>query len=360
MARLSRYLLGLFWAEAMALFAVAAFLLFLIQCLRLFDDLAQKGQSLLTLLGQAMLGMPELATAFLYVCLGIGLGRTLRNLQASNELQIAHVSGLLPALMRAIGLYLGIGVVAVLLLAHVVTPWSQRTLHGWGAAIAADVVSRSLVPHKMVDLSSNVSVTLDARDSSGNIAGFFADDDRKPDARRTYFAKSAIITRDAQGFVLRMHDGAIQQFNQQSHFSEVRFATYDLNLDDLTGQPNAGAGVQDTTLALAADAIAAHAWTPELVDALSWRSIEALRVLAICLLVTVLGVFPSGARGGFNAPIEFIVLGAAFLERGFGTYAPLSGALAPASGPIVLAILAGIALLIRLRAFRPLPRRRTA
>ena len=37
MTRLSRYLLRLFWSQAMGLFAVAAFLLFLIQCLRLFD-----------------------------------------------------------------------------------------------------------------------------------------------------------------------------------------------------------------------------------------------------------------------------------------------------------------------------------
>ena len=49
MARLSRYLLRLFWSEAMALFAVAAFLLFLIQCLRLFDLVSDKGQGLLAL-----------------------------------------------------------------------------------------------------------------------------------------------------------------------------------------------------------------------------------------------------------------------------------------------------------------------
>src|SRR3954454_6331956 len=77
MSRLSRYLLRLFTSEAMALFAVAAFLLFLIQCLRLFDVVADKGQSLLTLIGQALLGMPSLGIVFLYVCLGIGLGRAL-------------------------------------------------------------------------------------------------------------------------------------------------------------------------------------------------------------------------------------------------------------------------------------------
>src|SRR5689334_4250909 len=40
LARLTRYLLKLFGAEAMTLFVVAGFLLFLIQCLRLFDLVA--------------------------------------------------------------------------------------------------------------------------------------------------------------------------------------------------------------------------------------------------------------------------------------------------------------------------------
>ena len=65
--------------------------------LRLFDIVENKGQSFLTLLGQASLGMPALGIVFLYVCLGIGLGRALRNLQASSELQIIHVNGLVPS-----------------------------------------------------------------------------------------------------------------------------------------------------------------------------------------------------------------------------------------------------------------------
>ncbi len=156
MARLSRYLLRLFSSEAAALFAVAAFLLFLIQCLRLFDVVSTRGQSLITLLGQAVLGMPSLGIVFLYVCLGIGLGRALRNLQDRSELQIIHVSDLVPSLLRAIGVYATGGMAILLVLAHIVDPVSIRSTNIWSASIAADLVSRSMIPHRFTSLGGGV------------------------------------------------------------------------------------------------------------------------------------------------------------------------------------------------------------
>ncbi|MBN9175272.1 MAG: LptF/LptG family permease [Microbacterium sp.] len=128
----------------MALFAVAAFLLFLIQCLRLFDLVSDKGQNVLTLVGQTLLTMPGLGVAFLYVCLGIGLGRALRGLQASSELGIIHSNGLLPVLLRAIGLYTLIGTVAVLLLSHVADPLGSRASQtGWEQIYVKSNVSQT-------------------------------------------------------------------------------------------------------------------------------------------------------------------------------------------------------------------------
>ena len=96
MKRLSLYLARLFAVDAIALFAVAVFLLFLIQCLRIFDVVSVKGQSILTLLGQALLTMPSLAVVFLYVCVGIGLGRALRNIQSNQELHISTPAAACP------------------------------------------------------------------------------------------------------------------------------------------------------------------------------------------------------------------------------------------------------------------------
>jgi lipopolysaccharide export system permease protein len=355
MARLSRYLLRLFFVDAMALFAVAAVLLFLIQCLRLFDLVSTRGQSLLTLLGQAALGMPSLSIVFLYVCLGIGLGRALRGLQDRSELQIVHVSALVPALMRAIFGYALAGALLLLVLAHIVDPVSSRTTSSWSESIAADLVSRSMIPHRFTEIVDGVSLIIGSRDSEGQITDFFADDTRNPESRRTYFAKSALITRDEQGFVLRLHDGALQQFSATKRLSEVSFTRYDLALDELTSEAEqTDSLLQTSSIDLIGKALGGEPWSRAEQRALVRRTVEGLRVLAICLFVAALAAFPSGNRRGFVVPIELAVLGAAFVERGITSYLKLPSPIDLVAAPALLLLAALIVLAIRLRAFVPL------
>ncbi|MBN9347181.1 MAG: LptF/LptG family permease, partial [Devosia sp.] len=282
MARLSRYLLRLFSVEAMALFAVAAFLLFLIQCLRLFDLVSTRGQSVLTLLGQAALGMPSLGIVFLYVCLAIGLGRAQRGLQDRSELQIIHVSALVPALVRSVVVYALGGTVAVLFLAHIVDPASVRTTDDWSESIAADLVSRSMIPHRFTEIVGGVSMIIGSRDSQGQITDFFADDRRNPQSRRTYFAKSALITRDDQGFILRLSDGALQQFSDTKRLSEVSFARYDLALDELTGEAEATDPLARTSsIDIVGKALSGAGLDRAETRALVRRTVEGVRVFAL-------------------------------------------------------------------------------
>lgn len=357
MGRLSRYLLRLFFSEAMALFAVAAFLLFLIQCLRLFDVVANKGQSLTTLLGQALLGMPSLGIVFLYVCLGIGLGRALRNLQSTSELGIIHSSALLPALLRAIGVYGLGGALAVLVLSHIVDPLSQRSTNDWSASIAADLVSRSMIPHKFTDLVTGVSMVIGARDFAGNITDFFADDTRDAEQRRSYFARSAIIVHDEEGYILRMREGAVQYLTSDKRFSQISFDQYDLSLDSLTDPDE----VKDPLAQVSSlDILASGNLNRAAVKTLLKRSGEGLRVIAICLFVAGVAAFPTGRRRRTEIPIELAVLGIAFLERGITSYLPGPGILGVASGSVILIAIGTVLLLVRLRVFRPVLRRRPA
>jgi lipopolysaccharide export system permease protein len=355
MGRLSRYLLKLFSVDAMALFAVAAFLLFLIQCLRLFDLVSTRGQSLLTLLGQAALGMPSLGIVFLYVCLGIGLGRALRGLQDRAELQIVHVSALVPALMRAVFAYSLGGALLLLILAHIVDPISSRTTSAWSESIAADLVSRSMIPHRFTEVVDGVSMIIGSRDSEGQITDFFADDSRNVESRRTYFAKSALITRDEQGFVLRLRDGALQQFSASKRLSEVSFTRYDLALDELTGEAEATDGMlQTSSIDIIGKALEGRRLARDEIRALVRRTVEGLRVLAICLFVAALAAFPSGNRRRFTLPIELTVLGAAFVERGISFYAKLPSPTDLVAGPALLMVVALVILAIRFRVFMPL------
>lgn len=338
----------------MALFGVAGFLLFLIQCLRLFDVVSDKGQNLLTLLGQAMLGMPALGIVFLYVCLGIGLGRALRNLQATSELQIIHAGALLGALYRAVGLYALLGTIAVLILAHIIEPLSVRATSQWSASIAADLVSRSMIPHRFTEVVGDVSMVIGSRDAGGNITDFFADDRRDENSRRTYFAKSAIITRDEQGYVLRMEKGALQYFGPDQRFSQVSFDRYDLALDRLTGAPTDDDPLAQTpSNDLVVQALATQQWDTAMLRTLLKRTGEGLRVIAMCALVVGVAAFPSGKRRRFEIPIEFVVLGAAFLERAITSFLPKTGLLGIGIGSLLLLAVALAINAARLRIFPP-------
>lgn len=358
MARLSRYLLRLFAGEAMALFAVAAFLLFLIQCLRLFDLVVDKGQSLITLIGQAAISMPQTGVVFLYVCLGIGVGRTLRNLQGTSELQVIHSSGLVPALLRAALTYASLGGLLLLFISHLLDPWSQESQSKWQASVAADLVSRAMVPHRFVSIVDNVQMVIGSRDGEGNITDFFANDTRNPLSQRTYFAKTAILTRDERGYVLRLHDGATQYFTADKRMSQVAFQRYDLPLDKLTqdaDQANESLSLV-SSIELVRRALATGDWNKDTVGTLYRRTGEGLRGFALTLFITALAAFPTGKRRRFAIPVELSVLAAVFIERGVSSYLRLGGIFNLGSGAVIMLILALIILIVRLRVLRPVRR----
>ena len=68
MKRLTAYLARLFVMDAVILFGVVCFLLWLVNCLRSFDVISVKGQSIFVLASQALLTMPPLAISFFYIC----------------------------------------------------------------------------------------------------------------------------------------------------------------------------------------------------------------------------------------------------------------------------------------------------
>lgn len=357
MTRLSTYLIKLFAAEAAALFGVALTIVFLVQSLRIVEVGAVRDRGLGTLLFQLLLALPPIGISFLYVCIAIGLARALRTLQGTRELHIIHVSQLLPSLLRTIALYALGGAAIVLLLSHVIEPAASRESDLIRARIAADLVSRSLVPNRFAEVGSGVTITVGGRRADGEITSFFADDRRASDTRRTYIAESALITADELGYVLQLRNGTIQYRTADNQFSEISFVRYDIALERLTGEADRGERRGDnTSIGLIGRALADGEWPRDTLRRLSERTVEGLRVLTLCLFVAGLAAFPSGRRREPPVPIEITVLGAAFLERALASYAPGDGWLAPATGTVALFSLGVILLIFRLRAFQPAPR----
>ncbi len=359
MKRLSLYLAKLFALDAIALFAVALFLLFLIQCLRIFDVVSVKGQSLLTLLGQALLTTPSLAVVFFYVCAGIGLGRALRAMQSNWELHIIHSSRRVPALLGGIAINTGLAALMVLIISNFVEPYTTRQVNEWSASITADLVGRTLRPHRFAEVVPGVNMVIGGREGDGNITDFFADDARNPESRRTYVSRSAIIAQDEEGYVLQLIDGQIQYMTDDFQFSQVAFERYDLALERLTGEVEYRDTLAEKNSAdLIGEGLSTGVWNPDVVSILGKRLGEVLRVIAICVFVTVLAGFPHGRRGR-EFPLELLVLGVAFLERGVGSIPAIAGQYGALAGASILLVLSAIALLYRLRVHAPVWRAAT-
>lgn len=267
---------------------------------------------------------------------------------------------MLPGLLRAIASYVLVGVLILLAIAHILAPLSQRTASNWSASIAADIVGRSLVPHKFGNLVGGVTVSIANRKPDGSVTGFFADDNRNPATRRSYMAETAYIGQDERGYVLQLLNGVVQFQTADKEFAEFSFDRYDLALDRLTTETVDVDTIGETgSIELVANALK-DGWTDDTTAELIRRSAEAVRVAAMCLLVTALAAFPTGARRRFDIPIELVVLGVAFAERGFTASSPMPGAAAGITGALVLFVVSALILVWRLRLFRPVPRRAAA
>lgn len=359
MKRLSLYLVRLFASDALALFGIMLVLLWMTQWLRLFDVVASKGQSMLTLFGQSALTLPPLAIVFLYVCMGIGLGRALTRLQANHELHIIHASRQVPALFAAVMIYAALGGLFILFISNVVSPYATRQLNDWSASIAADLVSRTLTPHHFTEVVPGVVIAIGARGENGQITDFFADDSRDPEMRRTYIAKSAEVGQDEQGYVLRLHEGALQYAARDHQFSQISFGQYNIAIQRLTGAADTLDDLDTRgTFDLVSQGLATGTWPVAVVRKLAERWGEALRVLAMCLFVTALAGLPHARRGRPGVPIELTVLVAAFIERAVSAYAPLPPAFSPLAGATLLLAVSMAVLAWRFRVFRPAPMRR--
>jgi lipopolysaccharide export system permease protein len=341
----------MFVTDALILFGVVCFLLWLVNCLRSFDVVAVKGQSFLVLAVQALYTMPPLAIAFFYVCVGIGMARALQALQANKELHIIHTSHGVGSLWRATGVVTGAGVVGVLLLSNFVEPLAVRRLNALTASIAADLVSSTLRPGRFTQVTPGVVLLIGGRGANGEIQEFFADDRREPEMRRTYLAESARVASDGENYVLELRNGSLQYEGSDGRFSEVTFSRYDVSVDQLS-QPVAQTDpmLEQTSATLIAEAWSSGVWSNALLVVLGNRMAEGLRVTGIALIMLGLMAFPSGRRARIPVPMEAGVLLIAFGERGVSAYS----AFGTATGALAMIVAGGAILLIRAWP-RPLP-----
>lgn len=339
MRRLTEYLTRQFLRDALILFAIVAGLLWMVQCLRIFDVVSVKGQSLLTLAYQGLLTMPPLVLTFAFVCFGIGLARALASLSESHQLHIIHVSGGIWSALRATLVVAGVGTIATLILANVVGPAAQRELVVLNAEITADLVSSTLRPGRFMQVTPGVVLFIGNRSGAGRIGDFFADDRRDPQVRRTYIAQTGTVAQTSDGYVVQLVNGAIQSREENGRFAEVRFEHYDLNVArfaeaQVFGDWRAVTGTGELIQRAIAEGGADEITVRTIVQRLS----DGFKVLGMCLLVYGLAGFPSARRHHRGVPMEVVVLFIAFAELAISSYGLFGPLLGPASGTIIMTL----------------------
>src|SRR5690606_11662419 len=122
--------------------------------------------------------------------------------------------------------------------------------------IAADLVSSTLKPNRFTQVTPGVVLLIGGREVGGEITDFFADDRRNEAARRTYIASSARVLGDGEDYVLELRDGAVQNYESDGQYSEVRFSRYNLSVESLaTAAGTSNASTQFTSMELISRAI---------------------------------------------------------------------------------------------------------
>lgn len=315
MTRLTRYIVTLSSGQALAIFAMAATLVWLVETLRFFDLLTVKGQGMFMLAGQAALVAIPLVRGILGACMGIGLARVLRDFQNSFELHAMHTGLRAGALLRAMLIFAIGGGLIVLITTSFFEPAARTTLRVWSTNMAADLVGRSLTPDRFTQVVPDVVMVIGGRNEDGTITDFFADDSRDPDVRRTYIAKTAVIVTDAQGYGLSLRDGIVQNVTREGGYSQVKFNRYQIGLDRLTEPHERSDSVRRmNSLTLIDKVVSGDKEAPSAVSELSDRLAASLRVVGFTLLVAAIFGFPTGRRGGRRMPVELLVLIMGFAE----------------------------------------------
>jgi len=356
MSRLARYLALKFTLTSLAIYAVAATLVWLTQMLRLFELVTAKGQSLLVLAGQSLLTSPQVARQIIYIFIGIALLRVLRGMQQSHELHTIHSSRRVSAIWSAFAVFSLGGALLALFISNWAEPVTKQSAARWTAEIAVDLLGRTLTPGRFTQFSKGLVVHIGGREPDGTIVNFFADDNRDENIRRTYLAETSVIVSDDEGFQISLRNGRLQVTTKEGEFSEVEFSRYDLAVASLTnpreiGNPTWGRD----SFSLIAQAFDEGKISPQVRNELNMRMAEGPRIIGLNLFIAAIFAFPHGRRGRTYFPPEFMVIIVAFLERWISNTAANSFVWGGYLGPS-LTLTAGILILIwRLTPRKPVP-----
>lgn len=196
MTRLDRY----FLRRQLAVFGFFALVLVMIywinRAVTLFDQLIADGQSALVFLELSMLSLPGIVAMTLPFSAFVATLYATNRLAADSELVVAQATGISPLrLARGVFAFGLIAAAMMAVLVNALVPEATARLNSRQAEIARSATARLL--HEGRFLNPAAGVTLYTREITpeGELRDLFLEDDRDPDERVTYTARSAYLVR---------------------------------------------------------------------------------------------------------------------------------------------------------------------
>ncbi|TDQ63639.1 lipopolysaccharide export LptBFGC system permease protein LptF [Maritalea mobilis] len=318
MELLTRYILKKYLIAAAGIAFLLCFLGWLVQLLRAVDLVTNKGQGFGAMVYQSFLSLPDILNIVLFLCVALGVSRTVRGLQLSKEIFPIYAGVGLRPLIRSWVWFMGLSIIVSLSLAHFVVPTAKYYIAVQSDEISADLVANSSRPGRFTQVSSGLTMMIRERAPDGTGLGFFIYDTRDPLRSQTIVAEESQLAQVEGTLTVRLSRGAIQYYTYETgKMTGLEFETYSLALADLAGS-NAADSVTPNSLLLltqmAADGLSGR-------DRLNFhlRNTTALYVLTMGLLAFFMVSRPNTMRGKSRISVDFVVLAIAVVVKVIGT-----------------------------------------
>lgn len=233
MKLLERYIFRRTFTLSMITLIATTMMVLVTQVLLYVNVLTASGQALITFFALAATLIPPMTNLVMPFALYIGASQTLNGMNSDSELAVIEAAGgsrlvqAKPILILAVLMSL-----FALVISHFIEPWAYKHKRDIIAEAGADLVRIAVQSGTFQEIEDNLYVQIAEQLPSGDYAGIFIADSRKPGTDLVYYAKRGAIQTLSDGDVLWLADGEVQRRNTETgELSVIRFQSYVLDFN---------------------------------------------------------------------------------------------------------------------------------
>jgi lipopolysaccharide export system permease protein len=230
---LERYIFRRTFMLSVVALSATTLMVLVTQVLLYVNLLTTSGQALITFFTLAATLIPPMTNLVLPFSLFVGASQTLNGMNSDSELAVIEAAGgsqsiqAKPIVLLAVAMSLfSLG------LSNFAEPLAQQAKKRIVATASADLIRVAVQSGTFQQIEANLYVQIAEQLPSGDFAGIFIADSRKPTTDLVYYAKRGSIQTLGTTDVLLLFDGEMQRRNTATkELSVIRFESYVLDFD---------------------------------------------------------------------------------------------------------------------------------